>query len=221
MSSPQQPAAAPGQQAWYPQNRPKQGGHPQQGTPQQFPQQGAYQQQAGYPQAHPQQGGQWHYAQRGYPQGPGKPNDPLRVTTAVLNLAVSAFTAIVGVIFAILYSKSASEEEFVLPATIIWIFGDVLMLVAAGLLIIGAVRLLQRQRVGAPFTLAGGAVSTSAAIANYVSGYAWAASTSSNAPTIIEYVPYVPRNPFIAAMLIIGLVPLVLGLLPPLRRGLR
>lgn len=220
MSSPQQPGFAPGQQqAWYPRNRPKRGGHPQPGAPQQFPQQGAYQQQAGYPQAHPQQGGQWHYAQQGYPQVQGKPNDPLRVTTAVLNLAVSAFMAIAGVILAVAFSSSVFTEKFILPATTIWFFGDVLLLVAAGLLIIGAVRLFRSQCAGAPFTVVGGAVGTAAAVMIYVSGYVWEA-IAYTAP-IIEYVLVYPPSPIIVAIMITGLVPLVLGLLPPLRRSLR
>lgn len=226
MSSPRQPGVAPGQQqAWYPQNRPKQGGHPQQGTPQQFPQQGTYQQQSGYPQAHPQQGGQWHYAQQGYPQGSGKPNDPLRVTTAVLNLAVSAFMAIVGVIFAV--SESSDEmsgEDFVLASTIIWFLGCLLMLLAAGLLIIGSVRLFQKQRAGALFTLLGGSGGTAAAIATFISRCVWQAivygrSPYLDGPTITDYLR--SFEGIIATTLIIGLVPLVLGLLPPLSRGLR
>ncbi|MFC7341762.1 hypothetical protein [Saccharopolyspora griseoalba] len=225
MSSPQQPYGGqpqyPGQpqQPAYPQQPPQ--GYPQQGYPQQA---GYPPQQMAYPQAYPPQGHQWAYPQQGYPQGPGAPNKPLLMTTATLNVGVALFLGIVGILLAVTEGEEATGEDVILPASITQFVAYLIMLTSAGLLIFAATRLYREFRQGALLTWLGGAVGIAGIVLDFVGSSIWLVMFSKNSehlpdPAFADFLDKVRDISWF--MLVAALVPLVLGLLPALKRGLR
>jgi hypothetical protein len=216
MTSPQPPYGPPPQPG-QPPGYPPQPGYPQQ----QYPQQPGYPPQQPFPQpGYPQAYGP---PQPGAGAGPsGSPNRGLLITTAIVNIAVALVVCIVAVLRAMSLSKYwTGEYEFELsvPGQILYVAAVLCLLGGGAVLVLSAILLFREKLKGPFYAVLGGAAVVAALIFDWAGGVVTLMTVypaQTNLANVLDEIKIV----FVGTALA-GIVPLVLGLLPPLKRGLR
>jgi hypothetical protein len=187
------------------------------------PQQHGYPAQSGYPQ-HPQPP----YAQPPQPfvQQARPGNDGLRITAAVVNIAVAIYLAVVGVLTVDSVINMTDEDDDYISITGVVLRGTGALGYVAGaaLLILGAVFLLRKRRAGSTLTWIGFAITILAFVLDSTGAVAWSMESLGRFPHLREkgltyFLDSIRLTSVIAGMVVC--LPLVTALLPPVKRALR
>lgn len=191
------------------------------------PQQHGYPAQPGYPQ-YPQ----------GYPQPPNPQtpqpfvqqappgNDGLRITAAILSIAVAVYIVVAGVMTVDSVMNMTNEDDDYVSVTgvVLRLAGALAFVAGAALLISGGVFLLRKRRIGSTLTWIGCAVTILAFVLDSAGTIVWSMEFAKNDPFLRErsfsdLVEQIRTTSIIAAMVVV--LPLVFALIPSVKRGLR